>query len=226
MRIVDEIRQGAGMEGTSLLSDVSRIGLAVLPTDEVLGHKRYLAATSRQGIWKNRYLSAIPSGHARITDSIIYHLGRMLIYCLVAFWGGAYLGWSWGPTTGLFASLLTATVVGFLSLAFAYFFLMSFDMLERREWADPYTRSARYWREISFSYFEDEFFVSLFSMPDEIQERARRLERSLYDTGVKIYVEIFGRDSFIYVTRGSEIVYFGAWNTGTRLDHIGRPTLH
>lgn len=224
MSVAIDTRQLTGEKVHSLETQVRLTLCPILPIDEVMAHKRHLVETSRYGIWKSRYLAWIPISHARITDYLYYHWGLTIAYFILAFGGGAYLGWNIGLATGIFvAPLVLGLIVGVVVSVLADLLLKSYSILERQEWADAYTMSGRYWMRIPFSYFDDDFFVSFFSMPDEIRARANRLRRSLYGTGAEIHVETFGRDPLISVTRGSETIYFGAWNTGTKLDDFGVP---
>lgn len=224
MSVAINTRQLTGEQVHSLETQVRLARCPILPIDEIVAHKRHLVETSRSGIWKSRYLAWITISHARITNYLYYHWGLAIVYFILAFGGGAYLGWNVGLATGIFvAPLVLALVVGVVVSVLADLILRSYSILERYEWADAYTRSGRYWMTIPFSWFDDDHFVSFFSMPDEIRAGANRLRRALHGTGADIHVEVFGRDPLIAVTRGSETVYFGAWNTDTNLDNFGAP---
>lgn len=229
MTIAIDAGHWVGKKVLSLEDQVRLAGIPVLPFDEVMAHKRDYATANRYGIWRSCYLWVIPVAHARIIDYFSYRPLAMIAYLILAGAFGGWFGWGVGAAAEAYlAPLWVAVIAGFVAICIAFFALESYDILERSGWADQYTMSGMYWRKIHYSYFEMGKFVSSFiSMPEGIRLQALELQRSLDSTGAKIYVEVFGRDPLIYVVRDNEKVYFGAWNTGTRLDNYGgTPTLH
>lgn len=218
MSVAIDARQLMGAEVLSLEDHVRRAGVPVLPFSEVMAHKRDFAAASRTGIWRHFYLWVIPVSHAKFTDYVLVQAaGLMFLGVIVALCCGGYLGGMIGFKYGLYLTLPLPIIAGaILGLFFAFGLFFWDEVVASYGWAENYWNSGRYWQK-TLVRFNDKSSSGT-ALPEYILNRTANLQRSLVGTGAEIHVESFGRDPLISVSLGSEVVYFGAWNTGTKLD--------